>query len=157
MSQSPEEMVHQARMLSFQGKTKEAIDMYQNAVNQLADKMEASADGNKEEMQKQIHMYLEEVECMKSAMKERKEENPSPSVQGGDSTSSIPHPTADFWTGLGEAFNGLGEEVRSIDQKYGISEKAKEVGTKASNIINSPEWELRAAAMNESIRRWNQE
>lgn len=27
MSQSPEEMVHQARMLSFQGKTKEAIDM----------------------------------------------------------------------------------------------------------------------------------
>ena len=73
--------------------------------------MEASADGNKEEMQKQIHMYLEEVECMKSAMKERKEENPSPSVQGGDSTSSIPHPTADFWTGLGEAFNGLGEEV----------------------------------------------
>lgn len=73
--------------------------------------MEASADGNKEKMQKQIHMYLEEVECMKSAMKERKEENPSPSVQGGDSTSSIPHPTADFWTGLGEAFNGLGEEV----------------------------------------------
>lgn len=29
--------------------------------------------------------------------------------------------------------------MRNIDQKYGISEKAKEVGTKASNIINSPE------------------
>ena len=92
------------------------IHRYQSAVNQLADKMEASSNGNKEEMQKQIHMYLEEVECMKSAVKEKSEENPTPSVQEGavnppTSAPSVQHPSADFWTSLGEAFNGLGEEV----------------------------------------------
>ena len=29
--------------------------------------------------------------------------------------------------------------MRNIDEKFGISEKAKEVGAKASSIINSPE------------------
>lgn len=92
------------------------ICRYQSAVNQLADKVESSSDGNKEEMQKQIHMYLEEVECMKSAVKEKSEENPAPSVQEGVShppnpSPTVEHPPADFWTGLGEAFNGLGEEV----------------------------------------------
>ena len=95
---------------------KSLIYRYQSAVNQLADQMESSPDGNKEGMQKQIHMYLEEVECMKSAAKEKSEANPAPSVPEGVAHSPIPspvveHPPADFWTGLGEAFKGLGEEV----------------------------------------------
>ena len=84
-------------------------------MNQLADRVESSPEENKESLQKQIHMYLEEAECMKSAMKE-KEENAAPSAQEGDALPPNPsaaaaHPPADFWTELGKAFNGLGEEV----------------------------------------------
>lgn len=125
------------------------IVRYQYAVNHVADKMVNANGEEREIMQNQINMYLEEADCIKGLISSTTEADPreeNSSVPTSFSTTQripLQTPPSDLLSDIGRMFMGIGREVRSFDRKYKITETAvntaKEVTSKTAEVISNPE------------------
>ena len=125
------------------------IVRYQYAVNHVADKMVNANGEEREIMQNQINMYLEEADCIKGLISSTTEADPreeSSSVPPSFSTTQripLQTPPSDLLSDIGRMFMGIGREVRNFDRKYKITETAvntaKEVTSKTAEVISNPE------------------